>query len=178
MKKKVRYQVAGAVGLVPVAMGMALPATAQAATNVPAQPSSGKTVLHHRGFTSCTGIFSAGFPTEPSHNLEGGIFFFRISPDLCVGTAKPKFKWNKSFSKRVSTNVKWSSSFRAETSPILFNTTVHHAIGTFTVSLPMHLGFTPASLMTVCATSQFAGGHTVCDGCTGGAHASCHQFGT
>lgn len=164
--KKVRYQIAGAVGLVPAAVGMALPATAQAATNVKAQSSTGKTVqhllAHPRGvITGCNTSNQATLPAKPAHNLLGGRFFYALAPDVCVGTIQGKFQWNKSFTKIVSGQFAWFDNNVGEHTAIGIKS-VFNTIGSHTVSFGIHQGFTPATSGSGCITSQFAGGVFAC----------------
>ncbi len=173
--KKVRYQIAGAVGLVPVAVGMALPATAQAATNVKAQSSTGKTVRHPLAKTAhhplahpmglisgCTTSNRATLPAMPAHNLLGGQFFYALTPDVCVGTIEGKFQWNKSFSKSVDGEFIWFNGGNIGVHTRESARSVFEGVGSHTLDFGDHHGFTPATSGSGCITSQFAGGNFAC----------------
>jgi hypothetical protein len=158
--KRIRY-LTGAVGLAPVAIGMALPAAANAATSAGA-PSGVKTVsLHHSGIRTvaaavgCTGNTRHNFPQ--SGHIAGHFWATPHHSSVCIGTVVVSLFFTKSFCKSAQASVIGGT----QSTDIRKHRTICGVNGEWvTTSFSIHTLWDQD--VSVCATSQYGGNHMPC----------------
>jgi hypothetical protein len=166
--KRARY-VTGAAMLTPVAMAMAVPAAAQAATTTaPRAPHSKGVSLHPVRVTrvpdvGCTGVSPFHINASPNSRMKGHGWETRHNPgSVCVGTVVASTKFTKNICKSVFASTYELGTIVATETGFLCGTTGQEKSSAF----GFHSLFTGAGAVdvSVCVGSEYDGGHLNCVG--------------